>query len=139
MRYGIRKCVLALSLVFAASFLFAQEGGGVRESDLYYYNMPIVRILEHPRGYYILYRTPSNGIGALCVPWEWFDQNDSRAIYAVARVGVQPYFSFITNNGEFYQIRINGSADKRDETWGKIGSARLPDENFDADSLTLKF
>ena len=149
MHCGIKKCMLVVFLVFAASFMFAQEqgggasassaGGGVRESEFYYYNLQIVKLLNHPRGFYILYRTPNNGVGELCVPYEWFYTNDSRAIYNTARAGVQPYISFITNNGEFYQIKVHGSADKRDGTWGEISSSRVPDENFDVDSLTLQF
>lgn len=164
MGFDIRKCVLIISLVLASSFLFAQEqdedyyadSAGTEESayaesaaegessseemDLYYYNLPIVRIFTHPRGYYILYRTSSLKVATLCVPWEWIsDYRDPRAIYTPVRVGTQPYISYITNNGEFYQIRINAPADSRDATWGAISSSKVPNENFDADTLTLKF
>ncbi len=147
MRPVIKKCVLLLAFVFAAAFLFAQDqdqsyyadNAGTEELDLYYFNLPIVKIFNHPRGYYILYRTPSLKIGKLYVPWEWMDYTDHRAIYNTVRVGVSPYVSYVTNSGEFFQIRINASVDPRDSTWGVISSGRVPDEYFDVDTLTLQF
>ena len=145
MRCGIKKCVLALSLVCAASFLFAQEEGGssrssgVVESELYYYNRPIVKIFDHPRGYYILYRTLSHEVKSMCVPSEWFGYDDHRAFYDFARPGVEPYISYVTSNGEFRQIRIIASRDVRDLTWGRVSSNTIPDEYFDTESVTLQF
>ena len=141
MSCGIRKCVLVLSLFLAASFLFAQEqdAAGSGDLDFYYYNLPIVRIFRHNRGYYIVYRTHGAGFAAMCVPWEWFSNNESRAVYMPVKAGIQPYVSYITNNGEFYQIRINAPADTKDAIWGKIGPNNVPNENFDVDTLTLKF
>ena len=149
MSCGIKKCVLALSLVLAASFLFAQEqdgsgqasnaGANVVESDLYYYNLPIVKISDHPRGYYILYRTPSLAVRALCVPSEWFSAADQRAYFIAAKGDIQPYISFVTSGGEFDQIRIVAPPDPKSLIWGRVSSNMVPDEHFDAEALSLQF
>ena len=152
MSCGIRKCVLVFFLVFAASFLFAQEqdedysaastesASDSEEMDLYYFNLPIERIFIHQRGYYIVYRTSTLGLGTLCVPWEWMnDPKDHRAIYNAVKLGIQPYISYVTNNGEFYQLRINAPLDKRDAIWGEMNSNKVSSDRFDVDTLTLKF
>ena len=148
MRYGIKKCVLALFLVFAAAFLSAQEGdyqeqayaeesGGSGELDLSYVNLPIVKIYNHPRGYYILYRTTDLRVGRLYVPWEWIA--DHRAFFFPTKSHIDPYVSYVTNNGEFFQLRINAPADVRHSTWGEATSNSVPDDNFDVDEPVLVF
>ena len=149
MRLDTKKCVFVLALFVVAGALSAQEqpsysgngsqGGYEEELDLYYFNLPIVKIFSHPRGYYILYRTSNLRIGEICVPWEWMDYRDQRAIYSSVPSHTSPYISYITNNGEFFQIKIHGAADPRHSTWGRISSERVPDGRFDADTLVLQY
>lgn len=154
MSLTIKKMLLALLVLLAAACLAAQEQPAeetastaeqnageedTAELDLYYFNLPIVKIFTHPRGYYILYRTSNLKIGKMYVPWEWMDFRDQRAIYDTVRNGVAPYVSYVTNSGAFHQIRIHASGDLHHETWGVIGSSSVPDENFDIDQIELQF
>ncbi len=142
---SMQKIAIVFVFLFSVACLFAQEGAYSQRSDseeldLYYYNVPIVRIYYHQRGYYVLYRTSDNGIAKMCVPLEWMKVGDTRAMYNTVRAGVAPYFSYITNNGEFFQLRINVSTDKGDLTWGGIISKdKVPDESFDIETVDIYF
>ena len=148
MRLDTKKCVFVLALFVVAGALSAQEqpsysgngsqGGYEEELDLYYFNLPIVKIFSHPRGYYILYRTSNLKIGEIYVPWEWMDYRDQRAVCNTVPGNIPPYISYITNNGEFFQIKIYGAANPSHSTWGRISSERVSDERFDVDTLALQ-
>ncbi len=155
MSLTMKRIILAFAVIFVLAGSFSvsaqtqgqnntqqteQSGNSEEEDlDLYYINLPIVKIFTHPKGYYILYRSSNLKIGKLYVPWEWMDFRDQRAIYDTVGKGVNPYISYITNNGSFYQLRIKASANLFHPTWGVIGSSSIPDENFDVDSLNIIF
>lgn len=153
MSLAIKRILLALIVLFVlAGGVFAQsqtqndaqteQNGNSSEEeelDLYYINLPIVKIFTHPKGYYILYRSSNLKIGKLYIPWEWLDYRDQRAVYDTVSGDVSPYVSYITNSGEFYQIRIKASANLFHSTWGTIGSTTISDDNFDVESVEIVF
>ncbi len=154
MSLAMKKIILSLAVIFmTAGGLFVsaqtQEQDNVRQTDqtetseedldLYYINLPIVKIFTHPEGYYILYRSSNLKIGKLYIPWEWMDYRDQRAVYDTVGTGVNPYISYVINNGSFYQLRIKASANLFHPTWGVIGASEIPDENFDVESVNINF
>ncbi len=129
--------ILSFALIFG---LFAAAPAAADESELYYINVPILKIFPHRLGYYIIYRRNGLKTGEYFIPTKWLDRRDQRAILNLTESTVNPYLTIVMRKGEFDHITIVAARDTHHPTWGVFtGSATQYDENFKADKLDLQF
>lgn len=126
-----------IAFLFTLTFgLFAE----VKESDLYYVNVPIVRAFMHTRGYYIIYRTPKNSLGEVFVPYEWFKPNDKRARLRNSSGRIVPYLSLYTKAGEFDHINVVIPIENpTDLVWGFLKSPSQYNDKFDIETIEFTY
>ncbi|ULQ59765.1 hypothetical protein K7I13_15155 [Brucepastera parasyntrophica] len=124
--------------IFAAAPAVSQSAD-TDESDIYYFNIPILRIYPHKLGYYIIYRRPNLKQGSLYIPNEWFDRRDQRAVINRVDNTVNPYISVFMRNKEFDHIRLYISKNIRHPSWGTIPNSAIPAEKFQVETLELEF
>jgi len=109
------------------------------ESDVYYVNMPILKIYPHTKGYYIIYRRNGLTSGEFFIPKAWLDNRDQRAVMNLYSANITPYITLVTKKGEFDHIRINAPKNTLDPTWGALFSGAQYDEKFNVEKLELKY
>lgn len=130
------KILISLVLIFSFCALIPAVA---EESDLYYVNVPILKVFPHKLGYYVIYRKGNLQAGEAFVPLKWFDRSDLRAIMHKSTDDINPYFSYITKNGEFDHIRLHVPQNIKHPAWGVLQSGSTYDEKFNADTFKLEY
>lgn len=126
------------ALFFLLSFgLFAD----VKESDLYYVRVKIVRAFMHKNGYYIIYRTSDMGMAEVAIPYSWFKPNDKRAHLVKSSGRIDPYLSLYTKNGEFSHIKVAlPTEDPKNSVWGLLRAPSDYDSKFEnVETIEFKY
>lgn len=112
----------------------------VKESDLYYVNVKVVRAFSHSKGYYIIYRTSSRNLAEVFVPFTWFKSGDGRANLKNSSGRIDPYLSLYTKNGEFDHINIVLPIENpTDLVWGTLRNPKEYDSKFDVETVQFKY
>ncbi|MEL3909336.1 MAG: hypothetical protein P1P64_10080 [Treponemataceae bacterium] len=125
-------------LFFVLSFgLFAE----VKESELFYVRVKVVRAFMHQKGYYIVYRTSNMGLAEVSIPYSWFKPNDKRAHLVNSSGRIDPYLSLYTKNGEFNHIKVALPVDNpKDPIWGLLRAPSDYDSNFEnVETIEFKY
>ena len=132
----VTKILISLFLIlsFCAILPAAAE-----ETDLYYVNVPILKIFPHKLGYYVIYRRSNLKTGEAYIPLKWFDHKDLRAVLNRTTDDITPYFSYLTKNGEFDHIRLNLPKNIQHPVWGVLQSGAKFDKKFDSDTFKLEY
>ncbi|MCL2069872.1 MAG: hypothetical protein FWH19_02660 [Treponema sp.] len=114
--------LLAVFLILGSGVsLFAQGPRITNESNFYYFNFPIERVLAYRSGYVILYRNGSNDIVRTHIPLEWFIDTAGRGDLIFLGSGKEwPSMTVYYNEGEFSHVRLRLRREKSHETWGVI-------------------
>lgn len=128
--------IIALTLILG---LFAVVPAVAADSDLYYVNVPILKIFPHKLGYYVIYRRAGLKTGEIYIPHAWFDRRDSRAILNLTEQNVTPYLTIVTRNGEFDHIRVVAKKNNQHNTWGTIGQNALNADKFNVEKLNVEY
>lgn len=128
--------IIALTLILG---LFAVVPAVAADSDLYYVNVPILKIFPHKLGYYVIYRRAGLKTGEIYIPHAWFDRRDSRAILNLTEQNVTPYLTIVTRNGEFDHIRVVAKKNNQHNTWGTIGQNALNADRFNVEKLNVEY
>ncbi len=128
--------IIALTLILG---LFAVVPAVAADSDLYYVNVPILKIFPHKLGYYVIYRRAGLKTGEIYIPHAWFDRRDSRAILNLTEQNVTPYLTIVTRNGEFDHIRVVAKKNIQHNTWGTIGQNALNADRFNVEKLNVEY
>lgn len=128
---------LFIAFLFLFSFgVFAD----VKESDLYYVSVRVVRAFHHSKGYYIVYRSKSNELAEVYIPYKWFKSDDGRAKLKNCSDRIDPYISLYTKNGEFDHINVALPIENRsDPVWGFLRSPQKYDEKFDIETIQFVY
>jgi hypothetical protein len=121
--------VVLISLCQGVS-LFAQESK-YKESDYYYFNVPIEKIYTHRLGYVVLYRKGAHQMARTYLPLEWFtDAAGKGEVYGLNSGKDWPSMTVYYKNGEFSHVRLRIRRDRMHETWGMIPLNVNIDEYF---------
>ncbi|MBN1616114.1 MAG: hypothetical protein JW875_02285 [Spirochaetales bacterium] len=128
--------IIALTLILG---LFTVVPAVAADSDLYYVNVPILKIFPHKLGYYVIYRRAGLKTGEIYIPHAWFDRRDSRAILNLTEQNVTPYLTIVTRNGEFDHIRVVAKKNNQHNTWGTIGQNALNADKFNVEKLNVEY
>ncbi|MDR1175678.1 MAG: hypothetical protein LBK83_09460 [Treponema sp.] len=124
--------VLIAVAVFQAAPLFAQNIPEDRQSEYFYYNIPIERIYPYRKGYVIRYRKGTREMGTAYLPREWFNTAGGKG--EIINLGPGPSWPYLTvyyHSGEFSHVRLYVRSNRSHESWGNIPSGVNLDEHFD--------
>ncbi|MDR2376036.1 MAG: hypothetical protein LBD96_06310 [Treponema sp.] len=124
--------VLAALALFQAASLFAQNIPEDRESEYFYYNVPIERIYPYRRGYVIKYRKGTTQMGTTYLPREWFSDSAGKGEIINLNPGpAWPYLAVYYRGGEFSHVRLYLHRNRSHASWGNIPAGVNLDEYFD--------
>jgi hypothetical protein len=117
---------------FQAAPLFAQSIPQDKESEYFYYNVPIERVYPYRRGYVVIYRKGGSQMGTAYLPREWFNAAAGRGELVYLDSGDRwPYLSVYYRNGEFTHVRLYLRRIRSHQSWGNIPLGVNLDEHFD--------
>jgi hypothetical protein len=123
---------LVVLAVFQIAPLTAQNIPADRQSEYFYYNVPIERVYPYRRGYVIKYRKGSIGMATTYLPREWFVDAGSKGDLIYLDPGQKwPYLTVFYKEGQFSHIRLYLRRDRGHESWGNIPQNVNLDEYFD--------
>jgi len=140
----MKKIIVFIVLIAMSQgvFLFAQERTSfTHESEFYYFNFSIERVLAHRLGYVIIYRTGANRVARTFLPLEWFAATGATGAIAYLNSGTEwPSMTVFYRNGEFSHVLLRLRRNRLHETWGVIPLNVNIDEYFhDIEEIRLQF
>ncbi|MDR3247606.1 MAG: hypothetical protein LBT39_02365 [Treponema sp.] len=131
----MKKFFIALIVVavFQIVPLFAQNVPADKQSEYFYYNVPIEKVYPYRRGYVVKYRKGGAQMGTAYLPREWFDDAAGKGELIYLGSGPHwPYLAIYYRDGEFSHVRIYLRRNRSHESWGNIPLGVNLDEHFDA-------
>ena len=142
-RTEVKKLIFLLIILAVFSqgvSLFAQESK-YKESEFYYFNVPIEKIYAHRLGYVVLYRKGATDIARTFIPNEWFIDSKGKGDFIGIRGGKEwPSMSVYYKNGEFSHLRLRVRVNRAHSTWGFVPLNVNIDEYFqDIEEIQLEF
>jgi len=143
MKKGIFLLIILAVLCQGAS-IFAQEKKNeskYKESEYYYFNVPIEKIYSHRLGYMVLYRKGENQMARTFIPAKWFTESNGKGEFIGIRGGAEwPSMSVYYKSGEFSHLRLRVRTSRAHSTWGFIPLNINIDEAFkDIEEVKLEF
>ena len=140
----MKKTLLAVLLgliLSGGAALYAQESKSYKESEFYYYSVPIERIYLYRNGYIVMYRKGVNQMARTYIPMDWFTDPTGKADLIKLGTGkAWPYLTVYYKAGEFSHIRLYVSRSQSHETWAVVPLNVNMDEYFqDIESIDLEF
>lgn len=141
----MKKSILLAVLVtlVATASVYAQEkkSSKYKESEYYYYNVPIEKIYAYRMGYIVVYRKSGNLFARTYLPAEWFSDIGGKGELIGLNSGHEwPSMSVYYKNGEFSHVRVRARRSRAHETWGIVPLNVNIDEYFkDIEDIQLEF
>jgi len=122
--------------------LFAQQSTPkYKESDYYYFNVPIEKIYAYRLGYIVVYRKSANQLARTYIPADWFvDTGGKGEIVGLGSGTEWPSMSVFYKSGKFSHVRLMLRRDRSHETWGVVPLNINIDDYFkDIEEVDLEF
>jgi hypothetical protein len=142
-RNDMKKALFAvLAVLVLGNVLFAQDNSGKRkESEFYYFSVPIEKIYSYRAGYIVIYRSGTNKLSRTYLPLEWFTDPTGKADQIALGPGRDwPHLSVYYKSGEFSHIRLYIRRERAHETWGVVPLNINIDEYFEGiEEIKLEF
>jgi len=140
----MKKVILPVVLfaLIAGTTLFAQETNRkYKESEYYYFNVPIEKIYAHRLGYVVIYRKGVNQMTRTYLPIEWFTDTAGKGeIYALGGGKEWPSMTVYYKDGEFSHVRLRLRRSRAHESWGVVPLNINIDEYFqNIEEIKLEF
>jgi len=132
--------LVGLILLIQGASLFAQQKFS-RESDYYYFNVPIEKIFAHKLGYVVIYRKGVNQMTRTFLPIEWFTEMAGKGEISALGPGKEwPSMTVFYKNGEFSHLKLFLRRSRAHETWGVVPLNADIDHLFkDIEEVKLEF
>ncbi len=135
----MKKTILLVTAFVLVFGVFAAIPAAASDSELYYINVPILKIFPHKLGYYVIYRRAGLKTGEAFIPHKWFDRRDSRAVLNLTGQNINPYLTIMMRNGKFDHVRVVAMKDTMHGTWGTLADNAIDDSKFNIETLNLEF
>jgi hypothetical protein len=140
----MKKIILLLVLgasVFSASVAAQGTTRKYKESEYYYYNIPIEKIYSYRLGYMIVYRKGVNQMARTYIPADWFTTIGGKGELVTLGSGKEwPSMSVYYKSGEFHHVRLRVRRERLHETWAVVPLNINIDEYFkDIEEVKLEF
>ena len=112
----MKKLILIFLVALIGFCAFAQDFEN--ESDLFYINVPIIRVYDHIDAYVVHYLKGNMEVGQVFVPKVWFNTHEfNKSRLRPLAKGVEPYMTVIYESGEFRKVYINMPIDRKHSAW----------------------
>ena len=133
--------VVLLSVLAAASPVFAQTVKEENQSEYYYVNVPVERIHLYRAGYVVQYRKGINKVGTVYLPHEWFTSAATKGELVMLPRGAEwPTMTVFYKAGEFSHVRLYAHRWRGHSTWSVVPPNVNIDDRFkDVDTLEIEF
>ena len=136
--------LVTLAVFCLGGSLFAQEKNSnskFKESEFYYFNIPIEKIYSYRHGYVVIYRKGVNQMARTYIPSAWFTDASGPAEQVVLGPGKEwPSMTVYYKEGAFSHVRLRLRREKSHETWGVVPLNINMDEYFDGvEEVKLEF
>lgn len=148
------KKILMILVLFSAvsTFLFAAENDDNNSnssssslyertegkwSDLSYVNVPILKILEGKKAYFIIYQKNRIGVGNVVIPKNWARgsiDSPRKLKFRKVRSGYNSFMTVVKDDGEFKRVILSVPMNKSDSVWG-VADYRKTMEGEDKETL----
>ena len=142
MKKVLLLAVFTLAMLGFGSSLFAQDAPRkFKESEYYYYNIPIEKIYAYRMGYVVIYRKGVNQMARTYLPDEWFTTVGGKGELIGLSSGTEwPSMSVYYKSGKFSHIRLRVRRDRSHETWGVVPLTVNLDKYFEGvEEVRLEF
>ncbi len=111
----MKKLIIILLVSLLCFGLYAQES---EQQDLFYINVPIVRVYDHIDAYVVHYLKGNMDVGQVFVPKTWFNtQEVNKSRLRPLAKGVEPYMTVIYESGTFQKVYINMPINRSHSAW----------------------
>ena len=136
----ITLLVVLAALILGGS-LFAQQKSKFKESEYYYFNVPIEKIYTYRLGYIVVYRKGVNQMARTYLPEEWFtDMGGKGELIGIPSGREWPSMTVYYKSGEFSHVRLRVRREKAHESWGVVPLNINIDDYFkDIEDVKLEF
>ena len=138
--------LLVLLSICIAGFVFSQQSSNQtssrwKESEFYYLNYTVEKVLTHRLGYVVLYRYGTNQLARTFIPQEWFSTIGGKAEMIMLGSGKEwPSMTVYYRNGEFSHVRLRLRRERAHETWGVVPLNVNIDEYFkDIEEIDMQY
>ena len=112
----MKKLIIIFLVSLLCFSLYAQQEA--EEQDLFYINVPIVRVYDHIDAYVVHYLKGNMSVGQVFVPKVWFNtQETNKSRLRPLAKGVEPYMTVIYEAGTFQKVYINMPINRRHSSW----------------------
>jgi len=133
--------VVLITLLLGVSLFAQQSGSKYKESEYYYYNVPIEKIYAYRLGYVVIYRISGNRLARTYLPGEWFTTIGGKGEIVGLGSGKEwPSMTVYYKSGEFSHVRLRLRRQRTHETWGVVPlSVNIDDYFKDIEEVQLQF
>lgn len=125
--------VLVLFALIGAGTAFAQD------SSLYVRTIYITKVYPHNLGYKVIYSTGTFEQEEAYIPLEWFKSTNGKGMIIYGDDPGYPYMSVYWENGEFSHVKLYVNKSINHVSWGSLNTDVDLTEEFNVESLELKF
>lgn len=127
----------AVLLMCAVSVLSAAELES--ESEYYYINVPVVKVLQHQDGYVVIYRQAGYKIGSTVIPMKWFKAPENKAQLGYIDKALGPYLTVYYKGPDIERIKLNVPPRRDDPVWGIVPNDSDTAGKFDIDTFSIEY
>ena len=133
--------VVLLTLGLGGSLFAQQKTSQFKESEYYYFNIPIEKIFTYRMGYVVIYRKGVNQMARTYLPGDWFTDIGGKAELIGLGSGKEwPSMTVYYKKGEFSHVRLRVRRQRSHESWGVVPLSLNIDEYFkDIEDVKLEF
>ncbi|MCX7655188.1 MAG: hypothetical protein N2Z76_01540 [Treponemataceae bacterium] len=126
----------------------AGTSGGVQEypkssgqwSDMFYVNIPIVKIYPYSEGFMVLYQKSGAQLGRLYLPERWFTSAGGKGeLVMLDNDTTWPYLVVFYKEGKFAHVRLYVKRSRTHQSWGILPQGTNLSEYFKSDDLKIEF
>ncbi len=129
---------LCFSLLFFSIFSVTSLSADQKESNLYYVNAQVLKILQHQNGYCVIYRRPGKAAGELYLPKKWFKLHINKAHMEKITQRTNPSISFFIKDGTCEYVKVYAPRNVNSRIWGTFQYPHEYDAKFDeAETIPL--
>lgn len=138
----MKKKILIFAVIsIIVSSIFAQskttgltpEKHEEKWSDMTYYTVPILKVLEAKDAYVILYLKNNSGTGTTVIPKSWAKgtpDNPKKLKFRDIKNPAAAYMTVVSKENSFYRVILTVPIRKNNNLWGVIEySKQVPDTN----------
>jgi len=117
----MKKIVMIFLLAVVVLFPFFAQKTSETEGAFTYFNVQVLKVLEHKDAYLVLYNKTGTKMGQVALPKEWFKYNSSNhSRLRPLPQGMQPYLTVIYKDNAFYKVYLNMPTDRTNAVWSVL-------------------